>query len=64
MKKKDKTINCGTRVLIALLIAFLYFLNEITKIPVIVLITVSTILISTFFEIFYPRYFLFDLKSE
>ena len=63
MKKKDRTINREARVLIALVIAFLYLSSEISRTPGIILISISNVLLIISFINFNTLYFLLGIKS-
>ena len=64
MKKNIETIDRVIRVLIAVLIAFIYFSNVITGTLGLILIAISVVLVITSFISFCPLYFLVGIKSN
>lgn len=63
MKKNIGTLDKVIRVLIALLIAFLYFSNLIPETLGIILIVISVVLVITSFISFCPLYQIFGIKT-
>jgi hypothetical protein len=64
MKKNMGTIDRIIRVLIAALIAFLFFTNQITGTLGIVLIILAAVFLLTSFVSFCPLYLPFGLKTN